>query len=638
LSVPWKIFPCKLDKTPLVAWKEQASNDPNQIAIWQKQFNGSLGYWGIPTGPENDLLVLDADVKDGGMHTIQNLHIPLTMTQRTQSGGMHFLFRYPKDGRRYGNRTKFLPGLDIRGTGGYICCYGLDQTPIAEPPPLVCEASLKAIEAPQGAPVAVQTEIALDILRDSLEAIRTAHEGQSNDTLNRESFKVGQLIAAGSVPRDYAEAALLAAARARNKPEHEAMATIASGLSGGASKPLASPFGEPVSSFPLPAAPVIAEYKPRKFTREDLLNMTKLKKPKLFDGWSSEDITITVADGGTGKTTLKLYEAICLALGDRFLGFNCVQPGKTLFFTGEDSVEKLGAMLGAILGQMGLMIETPENNAKVETVLNSIFIKKDADLCLIVKDKTSTFLHLNRLALDKVMAVVDEIKPKLVVFDPISSFWGSEAMLNDMNKAVIKFVSEIVDKHDCCVEMINHSGKQSSSSKDNSQFAGRGGTGLPSNARVSRHLRQIFEVEYFERTGEQLVERQSAMECVINKYTDGSPLYNKPFLIVRDGFLFSRKELSPAQMLQAEKALGDNERVFTFIKQAREANKYPSRHVVTGYFMAQSDPISEARVKRALNMLHYQGHMGEFITEVEGPDQTSTDKVYVLTDEHGKEL
>jgi RecA-family ATPase len=175
--------------------------------------------------------------------------------------------------------------------------------------------------------------------------------------------------------------------------------------------------------------------------------------------------------------------------------------GKTLFITGEDTDKKLAAMLGAVVRDMGLFEKRVGDDERIQKVLQSIYIKKDSDLCLITKDKQG-FLHLNRDAMNKVMQAVDEIKPKLIVFDPISSFWGSEAALNDMAKAVAKFMQELAERSGACVEIVNHMGKQSSSNKDMSQFAGRGGTGLPSHARVSRVLRPVFEDEYTDLTGE----------------------------------------------------------------------------------------------------------------------------------------
>lgn len=642
----FKIFPVTITpdgrKVPLISgWQEKATTDPEQLRLWQDLFRDRLKYWGIPTGASSGLLVLDADAKDGGLETIKKLDIPPTMSQATRSGGLHFLFKYPRDGKHYGNRVKFLPGLDLRGEGGFIVYYGTDQKPILDAPSWILESSVKTVQQVSGPAIKIAPEIAQGIVQGSLEAIRNAPEGESNNVLNTESYKLGQLIASESISREFAEAALFKAAKDRGKPDYEAKATIKSGLDGGIKKPMVSPFGssEPVPAFNIPAPPEQpGRWTPNYFTRFDLLNTSKLRKPQLFQDWSTEDIAITTADGGTGKTTLKLFEAICLCLGERFLGFDCKSPGgKTLFITGEDTDKKLAAMLGAIVRQMGLFEEGIGNNEKIQTILSSIVIKKDADLCLISKDKQN-FLHPNADAMRKVMEAVEDIKPKMIVFDPISSFWGSESALNDMNKAVTKFMSELVERSHACVEMINHMGKQSSANKDMSQFAGRGGTGLPSNARVSRVLRPVFEDEYMELTGEVLTMNQSAMMCNVNKFSDGSPLYNKPFLILREGYLFSRKNLSPAKAQEAEKSMSDIERVFSFVKECRLNNKYPTKSVVVGHFMVASDSISESKVKRALDMLQFNGYMGEMLKLIENPDLTIKDKVYVVTDLDGKEL
>lgn len=638
----FKIFPATIHggrKVPLFeGWQEAATTDPAAHKLWQEVFGPRIMIWGIPTGPVNDLLVLDFDAKSGGLETLKTLHIPDTLTQRTRSGGVHFFFRYPKDGRHYGNRVGFLPGADIRGVGGWAAYYGFadPNKPIAEAPQWLLDAAHKDV-APVGSPVKVEASIAQGIIEAALENIREAPPGESNDTLNTEAFKLGQLIASGSIAREYAEQVLYQAAKERGKPDYEARATIASGLDGGSKKPLTSPFGDqpPVSSFPIPQAPAPpARWTPVRFTHHDLMNTSQLRRPQLFKDWSTEDIHITTADGGTGKTTLKLYEAICLALGMPFLGFPAVQTGKTLYITGEDTALKLGAMLGVMLRQMGLL--QPGNDDKVRTVLDSIVVKKDADLCLIMRDRQG-FIHPHSEAMNKVMQAVDDIQPKMIIFDPISSFWGSENALNDMNKAVTKFMSELAERSGACIEMINHMGKSSSQTKDMTQFAGRGGTGLPSNSRVSRVLRPVFEDEFAELTGEQLTEKQTAMMCVVNKFTDGSPLYNKPFLILRDGHLFVRKNLSESKAKEAEQQLSDIERVFAYVKEQRAADRFPSLGVIQAHFMTCGNPLSEAKTKRAMQMLQFQGYMGEMVKVIENPDQSIKDKVYVITDLDGKE-
>lgn len=641
----FKVFPATITpdgrKVPLIqGWREKATTDPKQLSLWQELFRERLHYWAIPTGKINDLFVLDVDAKNGGLETLKTLNIPETMTQQSRSGGKHFLFRYPRDGKNYGNRVGFLPGLDIRAEGGYIVHYGVDSKLIVDAPTWLLELTEKPEYKHEGDVVKVMPEIAQAIIEQSLEAVREAPPGESNNVLNTEAFKIGQLVASQSITREYAERALMEAAIERGKPRYEAQATINSGLDGGSKKPLVSPFNaeKPTIHLSIPEVPQApGRWTPNYFTKYDLLNTSKLRKPQLFESWSAEDITITTADGGTGKTTLKLYEAICLALGERFLGFDCKNAGKTLFITGEDTDKKLAAMLGAIIRQMGLFEEGIANESKIQTILSSIVIKKDADLCLIQKDRQG-FLSPNADSFRKVLEAVEDIKPKMIVFDPISSFWGSEAALNDMSKAVTKFMSELAEKSGASVEMINHMGKQSSAQKDMTQFAGRGGTGLPSNARISRVLRPVSDAEYSDLTGETLTDNQSAMLCNVNKFSDGSPLYNKPFLILREGYLFTRKILSNAKAKEIENTFDDTERVFAFVKEAREADRYPSMGAIVSNFGYGNNAISEAKIKKAVNFLEYHGHLGERLKKIDNPDMTIKDKVYVIIDHEGKEI
>lgn len=634
----FKLFPATLThdgrKVPVKGfkWQEQATQDQQIINSWSTTYP-QLKFYGIPTGAENDLLVLDVDPKENGHETIKKYHVPLTKSQITRSGGVHYLFKYPKDGNTYGNRVGFDQGLDVRGEGGYILYYGADTTPIAEAPEWlkqVAKSDKKTEVVDFDNVVGVSSEICEAVLSEACDNIRNAPQGESNNILNVEAYRVGQLVGCGSIDRDRAYNELFRAAKDRGKPDYEAKATINSGLKGGGERPYTSPFGNepPQLTIPEYEPPEPERWTPRFFTRSNLTDFSKLRKPQLFEDWSTEDINLTTADGGTGKTTLKLVEAVHLALGLDFLGFRNKQQGRTLFITGEDTAAKLGAMLGAIIKQMGILTD----HQKTRQVLDNVLVKKDGDLCLIERTK-SGFINPNYQALDKVMEAVTDLRPKMIVFDPISSFWGSESALNDMAKAVSKFMAKLVEESDACVEMVNHMGKQSSGQKDMSQFAGRGGTGLPSHSRVSRVLRPVWDEEYEELTGMQLTEDQSAIMCNVNKFSDGSPLYNKPFLIVRDGFLFSKVVLQERQVKEEQEKMSDTERVFTFIKQERNEGRYPTKEVISAKFMASGDKISKERVNRALAVLVYEGHMGESVKLIDNPNLEQGGKVYITSEE-----
>lgn len=643
----FKIFPGTFThdgrKVPVkdFKWKENCSDNQEIINSWS-QLYPQLKFYGIPCGKVNNLLVLDVDVKTNGLETIKNYHVPATMSQRTISGGIHYIFKYPDDGKLYGNRVSFDEGLDIRGEGGYIAFYGTDSAPIADAPDWLLEQALNTKEERVVNPedvIKISPEIAEGILKEACDNICSAPEGESNNVLNIEAYRVGQLVTSGSIDRNIAYTALWNAAIERGKPEYEATATINSGLDGGAKNPLTSPFGNepPILTIPVVESVANDRWTPSFFSRYDLTNWKELRKPQIFKDWSTEDIHITTADGGTGKTTLKLYEAICLALGESFLGFECTAPGRTLFITGEDTAPKLGAMLGAILKQMGLLDGTPENEEKVKIIMDSVLVKKDSELCLITKTKQG-FIVPDIEALEKVVEAVEDIRPKMIVFDPISSFWGQESALNDMAKAVIKFMGALLEKSDACVEMINHMGKASSTNKDMTQFAGRGGTGLPSHARVSRALRPVSEEEFTELTGMTLEDNKSAMMCQVNKFTDGSPLYNTPFLIIREGYLFSRMTLMEQKVKEERNKMSDAERIFTFVKNERNEKRYPTKEIITACFMASSEKISKDRVGRAIATLSYHGHMGEKIKAIQNPDIEVGGKVYIVINMDGGEL
>jgi len=645
-----KVFPATINhegqKVPLINhWREKASNDPVQIRQWLEFFKDKIKFFGAPCGPENGILVLDVDLKhdQNGIDTINSmgLELPETMWQQTPSGGYHFFFEFDPN-RNPGNKVKFLKGLDIRSTGGWVAIYNLDITkPLTKMPEWIwqyCQKKEKEI-TPNTTIVQISPEICMEIFSNALETIRNAGVGESNNTLNVQSYLIGQLVAAGGVNKEYAEQELFKAAIERGKPQYEAIATIRSGIEGGIKNPktFELPKTPPQILLNIPAkipdAPQLPErWTPNFMTRSDLFNFSNLRKQQLFENWSTEDIHLTTADGGTGKTTLKLYEAICLALGQPFLGFPCLSPGRTLFITGEDTAAKLSAIIGAMLKQLKI----DQDDALIEQVLSSIVIKKDADLCLITKDKQG-FLTANRQALDKILEAVHDLKPRMIVFDPIASFWGSESALNDMNKAVAKFMGELQEKSNACVEMINHMGKQSSSQKDLSQFAGRGGSGLPSHARVVRTLQPMTAQEYREKTGTELPEGKSAIQCNIGKFTDGSPLYAKPFIIMRDGYLFERINLTPEKEKEVQEIQTCCEIIMQLVKEEISYGNFPTEKGITAKYKNMNHPYT-TKIKESFSLLKMSGVYGEKLKETSHPDAGTKERIFVIIDKEGNEI
>jgi hypothetical protein len=123
----FRIFPCRWhSKQPLINDNlARATTDPNIINGWW----GAKGAYNIAiaTGAASGIWVLDVDGADGE-RTLARLEIghgrlPPTVEVAT-GNGRHLYWRWPSDGADGGIRNTQcrddIPGLDVRGDGGYV--------------------------------------------------------------------------------------------------------------------------------------------------------------------------------------------------------------------------------------------------------------------------------------------------------------------------------------------------------------------------------------------------------------------------------------------------------------------------------------------------------------------------------------
>lgn len=119
----FSVIPVKpWDKKPFISWKEfenRRATDGEIRQWWQKWPSAMVA---IVTGEISGLFVVDCDTAEG-FEEIQKL-LPdslLTPLARTPRGGWHLFFQFPEGLRGHsGTKAALLPGVDIRGNGGYV--------------------------------------------------------------------------------------------------------------------------------------------------------------------------------------------------------------------------------------------------------------------------------------------------------------------------------------------------------------------------------------------------------------------------------------------------------------------------------------------------------------------------------------
>ena len=99
---------------------KNATQDINEIRL---QFNQDANI-GLPTGQENQIIVIDIDPRHGGDAKLAEMeaeHSPLPPTVEvfTGGGGRHLYFRYPI-ATTIGSRNGWRSGIDIKSDGGYV--------------------------------------------------------------------------------------------------------------------------------------------------------------------------------------------------------------------------------------------------------------------------------------------------------------------------------------------------------------------------------------------------------------------------------------------------------------------------------------------------------------------------------------
>jgi predicted transcriptional regulator len=448
-----------------------ASLDLGQINQWWHDWPDANV--GIRTGTPGGIVVLDVDGSEGteslGTFEAQFGTLPTTRTGRTGKG-RHFLFRTPET--KVVNRAGVLaPGLDIRGTGGYIVAppsrhacgirYSWEDwtVPIATMPDWLLDLTRASDPTPTGErrPLKVagaSTPYGRKAMEEELERLIEAQEGSRNQTLNLVAFRLGMLVAGGELDQAFVEEEAAVIALSRGLPEREVQVTLRSAIEAGMrhpreappkqeiTRPLVLPDGNPWEGLetssnappdPKIILPLASRNGHRRWTGTELLT-TEFREPRwTVSGLLPEGLTILGGRPKRGKSWLSLQLAIAVATGGRFLDQQ-IEKGCVLYFALEDGERRLNKRL--------LALECPRS-------VENIYFEFEMP----------TF---GKGGIEYVLGTIADVEPTLVIIDTLSrALPGTtdQSAVNDMTSILGPLQHESIERQLALV-VVDHLNKQ----------------------------------------------------------------------------------------------------------------------------------------------------------------------------------
>ncbi|MBN9471946.1 MAG: AAA family ATPase [Bosea sp.] len=199
--------------------------------------------------------------------------------------------------------------------------------------------------------------------------------------------------------------------------------------------------------------------------------------------YQKEQVTLTIAGGGTGKTSLCIAEAVAMASGTDFLE-TPTRPLRVWIYNGEEPLDELDRRVRAAAIAQGL----DHAELRESLFVNSGRGAKRIDLSKSVQNKG---MQVND---ELVRSLIDSIRGRIdvVIVDPFISTHSISENDNSGIDMMAKAWARIAEEGGCAVHLVHHTSKGGSS---DSADASRGASSLAAAARYVRNLAQMSGAE-----------------------------------------------------------------------------------------------------------------------------------------------
>ena len=462
-----------LEKRPLVSWHQWQNSEPPDSLVneWLSSSKWDNCNFAIVTGKQ--ITVIDCDSEAAEIWVKANL--PFTPRTVKTGRGRHYYFKTTPN-FEIRNSTNADAKIDVRGTGGIVIAPGSRHSSGAiyteeitegferdwrELPPL-CEMDIKRID---------QFNLSGNLNFDPADL--GVNQGARNDEAAR---KAGHLINQGYTHGEVLQNLL--DWNGHNSPPLSRQEIVRTAQS-------------------VQQTHNRKEEKKELVTQETLDELAHAMQPKPFDlvdfasiparewvygrHFIRKFLSVTVAGGGTGKTSLLMAECVAMATGLPLLGVE-TEKRRVWIWNLEDPLEELHRRLAAIMIHY---------NIKPEDYAESLFVNSGRDDRLVVTQTINNIVVASPVV-NLLIEFITKAEIDVLVIDPFVSTHDVSENDNQAINTVVTQWAKIADKANCSIELVHHTRKAQQNVRGSGSFDdARGASALTDKA---RHVRRIAKM------------------------------------------------------------------------------------------------------------------------------------------------
>ena len=195
-----------------------------------------------------------------------------------------------------------------------------------------------------------------------------------------------------------------------------------------------------------------------------------------------KQVSVTVASGGVGKSSLSICEALAMASGRKLMGDWTAKNLKVWLFNLEDPRDEMDRRIIAAM---------QHHNVKPKEIDGRLFVDTGRERALCTAIQTKDGVQIMRPVMQALAREIEVRKIDVMVIDPFVSSHQVGENDNGAIDAVAKEWARLADQCNCAIELVHHTRK--TNGEEATTESGRGAGSLLAAARSGRVLNRMHK-------------------------------------------------------------------------------------------------------------------------------------------------